>query len=220
MLDFPGVSMSRTDDACILSSNTVLRTLSSAVVGGGFQQTRTIINRHVPHDYNSSDPASDLQRFADTVGCEELFVGMLTGVSMSHVQSVTACHGDVTVASVITAGLGNMVASGLSAPAHYLPGTINIVVLIDANLVVEAMVNAIITATEAKTGVLMDLAIKTKEGYLATGTSTDAIVIACTGSGASVPYAGPGTWIGYLIGSSVRRSLIKALSTITQHLWH
>jgi adenosylcobinamide hydrolase len=211
MLDFPGMSMTRTDDACILSSNTALCTLSSAVVGGGFLQTRTIINRHVPHNYNGSDPASDLQRFAAAVGCEELFVGMMTGVPMTHMQSATARHGDATVASVITAGLGNVVASGLSKPTHCLPGTINIVVLIDANLVVEAMVNAVITATEAKTGVLVELGTRTEEGYPATGTSTDAMVIACTGRGAPVPYAGPGTWIGYLIGLCVRQGLVKAL---------
>lgn len=204
--------MTRTDDACILSSNTALFTLSSAVVGGGFLQTRTIINRRVPHDYNGTDPASDLQRFASAVGCEEIFVGMMTGVPMPRMQSATVRHGDATVASVITAGLGNAVASGLSRPTHCLPGTINIVVLIDANLVVEAIVNAVITATEAKTGVLMALGTRTEEGYPATGTSTDAMVIACTGRGAPVPYAGPGTWIGYLIGSCVRLSLAKALS--------
>ncbi len=135
----------------------------------------------------------------------------MTGVPMNHVQSATARHRDATVASAITAGLGNVVASGLSQPTHCLPGTINIIVLIDANLVVDAMVNAVITATEAKTGVLMELGIRTAEGYPATGTSTDAIVIACTGQGAPVPYAGPGTWIGYLIGLCVRQSLIKAL---------
>ncbi len=53
------------------------------------------------------------------------------------------------------------------------------------------MVNAVITATEAKTGVLMALNARTKEGDPATGTSTDAIVIACTGRGTPVPYAGP-----------------------------
>ncbi len=120
MLDFPGMNMTRTDDACILSSKTALFTLSSAVVGGGFLQTRTIINHRVPYDYNCSDPASDLQRFAAAVGCEGLFVGMMTGVPMTAAKSVTAHHGDIAIASVITAGLGNAVASELSKPALFI----------------------------------------------------------------------------------------------------
>ncbi|HEV2659122.1 MAG TPA: adenosylcobinamide amidohydrolase, partial [Ktedonobacteraceae bacterium] len=116
-----------------------------------------------------------------------------------------------TVASVITAGVSNAVAAGVSEPAPLLLSTINIVVLIDASLVQSALVNAVITATEAKTGALMAQAVRTVEGHAATGTSTDAIVIACTGRGAPLPYAGPVTRVGHLIAASVRQCLAQAL---------
>ena len=79
--------------------------------------------------------------------------------------------------------------------------------LIDAHLTSAAMVNAVITATEAKTDVLLQRAISTPEGHHATGPSTDAVVVACTGRGEPLPYAGPATIVGCLIGRCVRQGL-------------
>ncbi len=49
------------------------------------------------------------------------------------------------------------------------------ILLIDACLTPAAMVNAVITATEVKTQVLMAHGVRTPEGYAATGTSTDTL---------------------------------------------
>ena len=46
MLNFPDVQLTVTDEACTLTSNVPLTTLASAVVGGGFQRTYTILNRY------------------------------------------------------------------------------------------------------------------------------------------------------------------------------
>ncbi len=213
MLDFPGVSLTITDEAYVLSSATLLTTLASAVVGGGFQQTCTIINRYVQRNYSHADPANDLQHFAAIHHLEKPLVGMMTGVQMKYAQTFTLRDDAITVASVITAGISNAMAAGLSEPVPLLPGTINIALLIDADLTQAAMVNAVITATEAKTGVLTAHEVRTAEGYSATGTSTDAIVIACTGRGDILPYAGPATRVGYLIASSVRQCLEKIMLT-------
>lgn len=211
MLNFPAVRLTVTDDAYILSAETPLTTLSSAVVGGGFQQSRAILNRHVPLDYDCSDPVGDLQHFASALNITDLFVGMLTGVPMSGTRIVNVRDEDLSVSSIITAGVSNAVTSGVSKPVSPNPGTVNIVVLVDANLVPAAMVNAVITGTEAKANVLMTCGVKSSDGDVATGTSTDAIVIACSGRGTPLLYAGPGTDVGYLIGRSVRECLIQAL---------
>ena len=50
------------------------------------------------------------------------------------------------------------------------------------------------------------------EGYAATGTSTDAIAVASTGSGRPLGYAGPVTLVGWLIGHCVRTALAEALA--------
>jgi adenosylcobinamide amidohydrolase len=44
-----------------------------------------------------------------------------------------------------------------------------------------------------------------------TGTSTDAIVVVCTGRGALLSYAGPATPAGWLIGRCVRQAMEEAL---------
>jgi adenosylcobinamide hydrolase len=211
MLDFPGVRMTLSEDACILQSDHVLHTISSAIVGGGFLDTRVIVNRHVHKNYDGDQPTRDLQHFVDTLQLDESFVGLMTGVPINGTRSVILQHEEITVASVITAGVGNAITSGVSAPVALRPGTINMIVLVDAHLVPAAMVNAVITATEAKTAILQACGVRASEGELATGTSTDAVVIACTGRGVPLPYAGPATPVGYLIGRSVHECLIQAL---------
>ena len=83
-------------------------------------------------------------------------------------------------------------------------GTINTVLLIDAALTPAAMVNAVITATEAKTMTLDEWAVRTLDGLPASGTTTDSVVIACTGRGEMLGYAGPATPVGWLLARAVR----------------
>ena len=45
------------------------------------------------------------------------------------------------------------------------------------------------------------------EGAPASGTSTDAVVVACTGRGEAQSYAGPATVMGWLIARTVRRAI-------------
>lgn len=85
--------------------------------------------------------------------------------------------------------------------------------LIDGKMTRAAMVNAVITATEAKVALLTERNMRTAEGFHATGTSTDSIVIACTNRGEPIPYVGPATRVGFLIGKCVRESLSLALDS-------
>ncbi|NDJ63131.1 MAG: adenosylcobinamide amidohydrolase, partial [Chloroflexi bacterium] len=126
-------------------------------------------------------------------------------------RSVTLRVGELTVCAVMTAGVSNAVAAGLNEPQSVQAGTINIVILVDGNLSPAAMVNAMMTITEAKTAELMNRGVQTSEGYPATGTSTDAVVLACTGRGKEHIYGGPATAVGYLIGRCVRACLELAL---------
>lgn len=212
-LNFPGVQAIATAEAITLHSPTPLQTLSSAVCGGGFSQTHYIVNRHVTKSYCSADPATDLKHFARGQGIAEPFVGLMTAVTLAKAQVVSHHNDGLTIAAVITAGLSNATAAGISPPATWRPGTINLILLIDAHLTPGAMVNAIITATEAKTHTLLRQQAQTPQGEAATGTSTDAVVVACTNRGEPLPYAGPVTPVGWLIGQVVRQGLQAALAT-------
>ena len=210
-LDFPGITLTQNDHALILRSERSLSALSSAVVGGGFGHVRAIINRHVDKNYDCTDPAADLRTFAAQHGITGDFVGLLTAVWLHQARAVTCRDADLTVCALITAGVSNASAAGLSLPLAPRPGTINLILLVDGQLTPGALVNAVQTVTEAKTAVLYDRGIQTAEGHPATGTSTDALVIACTGRGTEQTYAGPVTPVGYLIGRCVRECLEQAL---------
>jgi adenosylcobinamide hydrolase len=211
-LDFPDIVLTRTAEVLVLYSQQPLTVLSSAVVGGGMVCVRYLLNRHVHRDYNCLDPVADLVAFARSQGISEAFVGQMTAVSLQKARAITLRAETLTVAAVVTAGLSNATTPGLSAPVTPGPGTINMILLIDACLTPAAMVNAVITATEVKTQVLMARGAHTPEGHAATGTSTDAIAVASTGSGMPLAYAGPVTPVGWLIGRCVRTALAEALA--------
>ena len=211
-VDFPGVMATLSTEALVLCSQQPLRMLSSAVVGGGFQRARYIVNRHVHKDYCHPHPAVDLQAFARSQGIAEAFVGLMTAVSMQKTRAITLYDAALTLTVVVTAGLSNPAAPGYSPPVAALPGTINLILLLDAHLASAAMVNAVMTATEVKAQVLLERDVRTPDGYAATGTSTDAVVVACTERGEVLPYAGPVTTVGWLIGRGVRTALAAALA--------
>jgi iron complex transport system ATP-binding protein len=211
-LDFPGVVLTRTAEVLVVHSQQPLTVLSSAVVGGGMVRVRYLLNRRVHRDYDCLDPVADLVAFARSQGISEAFVGQMTAVSLQKAQAITLRTETLTVATVVTAGLSNATTPGLSAPVTPGPGTINMFLLIDACLTPAAMVNAVITATEVKTQVLLTRGVRTPESYAATGTSTDAIAVASTGNGTPLAYAGPVTLVGWLLGRCVRTALEKALT--------
>jgi iron complex transport system ATP-binding protein len=210
-LDFPKVTLELDRDVLILRSARPLRCLSSAIVGGGMADVRAILNRHVDKGYDHRDPADDLAAFARERDIDGAFVGLMTAVQLEEARAVTMCEGDLVVTAVATAGIRNATAAGISLPYIQCPGTINTILLIDAHLTPAAMVNAVITLTETKTALLGERRVRTTEGVCATGTSTDAVVIACTGRGEPITYAGPATPIGWLIGRCVRQALQEAL---------
>lgn len=211
-VDFPGVTATLDDIALVLCSQQPFQILSSAVLGGGVIRARYIVNYHVRKGYCHAQPADDLAAFARSRGILEPFVGLMTAASMQKTRVSTLRDRELTVSAIATAGLSNPAAPGLSPPAVVAPGTINLILLIDAHLLPAAQVNAVMTATEAKSHILLEQDTRTPEGYLATGTSTDAVVVACTGRGEPLPYAGPVTRVGWLIGRCVRQVLQQALA--------
>ena len=203
----PGIALTVDAAAVRVSSRRPLRVLSSALVGGGFGETREIVNMHVDDVAPDSSPERDLRAFAARLGIDEPFVGLMTAAATEHARLAVAGEGALTVAAIVSVGLSNTVCAGVTPPAPPVPGTINVVVLLDAELTPAAMVNAVITATEAKTMALGEWQVTDPAGAPASGTSTDAVVVACTERGAPLEYAGPGTTAGYLVAGAVRAAI-------------
>lgn len=210
-IHIPGITIDEKPEVIHIHSSELLTTLSSSFLGGGFRRVRHILNAQVDKDYNSESPAADLQAIAACCGVNEPFVGLLTAVPMRKVRTVCSEAQGLRVAVVTTAGVGNATSAGVSRPCDSKPGTINIMVLLDAKLSRAAMLNAIITVTEAKCAVLHAMDIRTPDGLLATGTSTDTVTVAMTGRGPTQAYAGPATVVGWLMAKAVRQAVQESL---------
>lgn len=211
-LPIKGISAHQSDTVIHVRSELPFVTLSSALLGGGHRRMKHILNVHVDKDFNSPDPKAWLRSFAKDMKIKEPFVGLLTAVNLRKARMAFLESSGFGVAALITAGVKNATSAGVSFPFSPQPGTINIILLLDAHLTRAAMLNAVITATEVKTALLREKNILSPEGDPATGTSTDTVTIACTGKGSLQQYAGPATTIGWLIARAVRQSLEEALS--------
>lgn len=213
-----------------ISSESPLRTLNSSPWGGGFGHHHVLMNRQVDKTYNEVDPLVEMEAFIAREGVDpQDTAGMLTAAWVKDVGfkelawppeagNVGDPHPDaespeeaLRVAAWVTVGLGNKARAGAMLPATSLyPGTINTIVVIEGNLTDAAMVNAVITATEAKTAALQELNAMIN-GQIATGTTTDAVLIAATGRGATTyRYAGTATTLGYLIGRTVYEAILAS----------
>ena len=199
-------------EAVVLTSASPLRVVSSAAVGGGMVQARAIVNLHVPKNHPCGNPEADVARFCRERGIPTPYVGLLTSAWTEKADlSIEAANG-ITVLAVVTVGLGNPVAAGVSPVALGLPSTINTIVVIDGDPEPGALVNAVITATEAKILALAEAGIRSPEGGLASGTSTDAVVIAATGRGRSCRFGGPASELGWLIARAVGVATRRGIS--------
>lgn len=193
--------------------------VSSAVFGGGFVRLSRIVNRYVDHSYDCSDPLTDMEIFASTYGYPvNSTAGLLTAVKLRYTSVWEEQGGEASVLCCTTAGSGNAARAGsdrTTYAAAYKPGTINTVLLIDGKLTPSCLVNTVITAAEAKAAALGDLRVRDAEnGAVATGTTTDAIVICASQNeafGIQHRYAGPATDLGGMIGRLVYESVAESL---------
>ena len=214
------------ENKLVLRSKTPLKILSSAVLNGGPCDSNCIVNFQVPEDAGS-DMEDQVHKEAGEFLKEEItkmgfpqdqVVAIMTAAKMKNVEVVTLKFEDITLTAFVTAGAyfaataGDEIASKQTAFPFKKWGTINIIILVDGNLTESCMVNAVVTATEAKASALRELDVRSRfSGEVATGTVTDSVVIACTKRCRTIKYAGTGTALGELIGKSVKAALKKAI---------
>ncbi|WP_040209562.1 heme ABC transporter ATP-binding protein [Neobacillus jeddahensis] len=192
-----------------------LRTMSSGVIGSGMGWHRTFVNRHVDKDYRCSDHRAEMASFLKAHGFEPAeTVGMMTAVMLEDVVFRRFVHEDFSIFVVVTAGVSNAIDASKSELHSFevTPGTINTWIFVNGELSEEAFIQSIMTATEAKVKALNDLAVIDQvTGTLATGTSTDSILIAATQSGRGLEFAGTITPLGKLISKAVYQCTTDAI---------
>ncbi len=214
------VSWSVEPEKLVIESTQPFFILSSAVYGSGQSCCKRIINRHVDIDYAADDPGEEISNWLvkQNFPLEETVV-LLTAASVNQVCWRHISEATFRLAVFVTAGVGNAARAGQTYPVFwatqkYIPGTINIVILVDGELTRAAMTNAVITATEAKAAALQDLKVKDFQGRIATGTGTDAIVIASTQNQVGNYqhlYAGLSSPLGNVLGKEVYQAVKSAV---------
>jgi len=193
--------------AVVLVAARPLRVLSSAVHCGGFASARAVVNLHVGKDDPCADPPAMLAAYARVAGVPEPFVGLLTGARTEAATVGEEAGAGIRTLAVATVGLSNRVAAGRTPVDRWRHGTINTVVVVDADPDSSALVNAVITITEVKALLLHEAGVRDPAGALCTGTSTDAVVVAATGRGARARFGGPASELGWSIAQAARRAL-------------
>lgn len=207
-----GVKVEIIGNLLVVRSEHPLKTLSSAVLNGGLREANIIVNCQVPKDYDHADPQGYLSHAVRKAGFSpERAVGLMTAVDIKKAAAATVQHHDLTVSSIVTAGLSNATKAGENSSTKKTE-TINVILLINGNLTDCCMVDALKTAVEAKTVALRELDIRSSISFEpASGTSTDSIVVACTKRGKTIEYAGTATKIGEIIGVSVIKAVRNAI---------
>ena len=181
-----------------------MRMVASAPHGGGLGVRRWVVNAQVPAGYGRRDPDHHLSKLGVSLGLPGRGVGMLTAADVRAVS----CIDESGVEVAATVGLGHptwAAAPDVSRPVS-LVGTINLVVLLPERLSDAALVNAIATATEAKTQALWE------SGVRGTGTPTDAVCIVCPEDGAPHAFGGPRSVWGARLARAVRSAVLSGMA--------
>ena len=206
MIDSVRIDVGR--EAVVVTADRALDVVSSAIVGGGVGRARTIVNLHVPKDSCPASAEVVLEVFVRDRGLPAPWVGLCTAAWTERARIAEAASGDTRALVVATVGLSNRVAAGITpAAVTAAVSTINTIVVVDADAEPAALVNLVATVTEVKTALLLEAGVRCDDGTTATGTSTDAVVIAATRRGARRNFGGPISDIGWLVSRVARQAL-------------
>lgn len=207
------------------------KVLGTGPNNGGY---RTDLKAVFNHDCNPG-PGISCELRADTypkhmdlVAAQELGLdaehctGLMTAASMENVSIQSMKYEDFTVTALVTGGIRNNGGrvgdpavwhekANISYPVR--PGTINILVHIDANLSEGALARAMVTCTEAKTAALQELLAPSRYSRgIATGSGTDGMIVICNAeSDVYLTNAGKHCKLGEYIGKTVKKAVKEAL---------
>jgi adenosylcobinamide amidohydrolase len=206
------------------------RVMSTSMHNGGYREDLTAVFNHdvnpgpgMPCDYCKEGDESRKRFIIDELGLDyDTVAYMATIVSMDNAVIRTETYDELTVTAIATASVevnGGRVGEKATSyekrgqSVSLRPGTINIMVLTNADMTPGCMARAMITATEAKTAALQEMmAGSLRSSGIATGTGTDnMIIVANAESDNLLTYAGKHGKLGELIGVTVMSAVKQSL---------
>lgn len=204
---------------------------STSQLNGGIGTINSCFNHKLTSWINSIDqlPGGSIRGYLEAVSYDlgfspDMSTGLMTTASMENASLEWADDKYLNLFCIITAGAGvNAVRSG-DPPSYYehepdsftpIGGTINIILVIEANLPVDTLARTAIIATEAKTAALQEMNIKSCfSDEIATGTGTDGLIIACHDGTHSQTFTDCGNHskLGFLISSIIKTGIKKSIT--------
>lgn len=198
------------------------RSLSSATVGGGWSRVDWLLNIGVFGDYARTDLAAHaaevvaslgldgtgqvLLTAADvTMGVEALCEDVLVDATVGITKPTWAADADGTFSHRVDGDWSPATVEVEERSGTPTPGTINIVVQVPVPLTPAAAVNAVMTATEAKTQAMIEA------GIPGTGTASDAVTVLWPDGPSAEAFAGPRSTWGARIARTVHRALVHGI---------
>lgn len=206
------------------------KVLSTSLINGGYKENLKAVFNHdinpgagIACSLKAPTYKEHMSIVAKELGLDtETTAGISTAASMDNVSIKTETYRDITVTAIVTGGIevnGGRVGDPASCYENQgefekiKPGTINIILYIDADLPAETMTRATVTCTEAKTAAIQELMEGSKYSRgIATGSGTDGtIVVSNSKSKMKLLSAGKHSKLGELIGLAVKPAVKEAL---------
>ena len=216
----------RYDKSIVLVFSGRRKVLSTSLYNGGYHEDfEAVFNRDMtqgsgmPCESFAPTYVESMKIVAERLGlAPELTSGMGTAAHMENASIVSRSYKELTVTAIVTGGVETN-GGRVGDPASYYKtaekkcGTINIMLIIDADLPPGILARALVTCTEAKTAALQELMAPSRYSTgLATGSGTDqTIVVANSESPLFFEGAGKHSKLGELIGLAVMAAVKEAL---------
>jgi adenosylcobinamide hydrolase len=206
--------------------------LSTSVYNGGYHENFKAVFNHdgtcgagMEFKMLSDTYEEHMKMIASKIGLEPEFVtGMGTAAQMENVAIHSLSYKELTVTAIVTGGI-EINGGRVGDPASYYKpvekpnklGTINIMLILDADMPPGTLVRALVTCSEAKTAAIQELMAGSNYSTgLATGSGTDqTIVVANAEAELYLEGAGKHAKMGELIGKVVMQAVKDALNKQT-----
>ena len=187
-----------------------MRVMASTILNGGLREADSVLMLQVPLHYDHDDPVRHMRSLVSALGLPDDTVCFMTAAELEKAFCARELeHNGTCAIALLSAGISNSITAGESSREGQVPhrqvGTINIMVITDKPLDDCGMVNAVMTITEAKTAALRDHNIP------GTGTTSDAVLIACPIDGDRCLWSGTGSDHGISMAAAVRGCLGESI---------
>ncbi len=188
-----GIEVAIDREAVVVTAREPLTVLSSAFVGGGFSAARAIVNLHVRKNIPEAETDGLLPRFVERREIRGPWVGLLTSAWTEKAVVAEAIGSGLTALAAVTVGLSNRITAGHTPLGAWAPTTINAIVVVDG--------------APVKTSLLASVDLRCEDGRVASGTSTDAVVVAATCRGPHCRFGGPISDFGWVVARAAHEAL-------------